>query len=220
MFNIEQQLENVSKYGIWAVYGALFGIIFAESGLLVGFFLPGDSLLFTTGFLAQKGLFGLNIYVLILGYFLAAVIGDNVGYSFGKKVGKKLFTKEDSLLFHKDNLLKAQDFYKKYGRKAIIIARFIPVVRTFAPIVAGVGDMHYPTFVVFNVIGGILWAIGIPLAGFFLGGLIPESEKYLEYIILGIVFLSLLPTVIHVYKDPHHRREIHKFVLGKLKIYR
>lgn len=214
MFSIEMILESVNIYGLWAVYTALFGIIFAESGLFIGFFLPGDSLLFTTGFLAQKGVFGLNIYILIAGYFLAAVLGDNVGYTFGKKVGKRLFNKKDSLLFHKDNLIKAQDFYKKYGKKTIILARFVPIVRTFAPIVAGMGDMHYSTFFAYNIIGGILWAIGLPLTGYFLGGLIPGSEKYLELIILGIVFLSLTPTFYHLAKDKDSRNGILKLGRG------
>lgn len=216
MFSIESILESVNMYGIWAVYTALFGIIFAESGLFIGFFLPGDSLLFTTGFLAQKGVFGLNIYVLIIGYFLAAVLGDNVGYTFGKKVGKRLFSKKESLFFHKDNLLKAEQFYKKYGKKTIILARFVPIVRTFAPIVAGMGDMHYSTFFVYNIIGAVLWAIGLPLGGYFLGGLIPGSEKYLEVIILGIVFLSLTPTFYHIAKDKDSRDGIIKLTKSAL----
>lgn len=218
--NIEHILEIISQHGIWAVYSALFGVIFAESGLLIGFFLPGDSLLFTTGFLAQKSVFGLNIYVLIVGYFFAAVAGDNVGYSFGKKFGKRLFKRKDSLFFHKDNLKKAQDFYKKYGRKTIILARFVPIVRTFAPIVAGMADMHYPTFFSFNIIGGVLWAIGLPLAGYFLGGFIPQSEQYLELIIFGIIFLSLLPTFIHLVKDSESRKGIKnviRLVVSKVK---
>lgn len=218
--NIEHILESVNHYGVYAVYAVLFGVIFAESGLLIGFFLPGDSLLFTAGFLAQKGLFGLNIWVLIVGFFAGAVLGDNVGYSFGKRVGRRLFNKQDSVLFHKNNLAKAEEFYKKHGKKTIILARFVPVVRTFAPIVAGMGDMHYATFVFYNIIGGMLWAVGLPLAGYFLGNLIPESEKYLEVIVLGIVFLSLLPTFYHILKDPNARQEIKKFIAGKLKFYK
>lgn len=210
--NIEHILESVSQFGIWAIYASLFGVIFAESGLLIGFFLPGDSLLFTTGFLAQKGIFGLNIYLLIIGYFIAAVLGDNVGYAFGKRFGKRLFNKKDSLLFHKNNLVKAQDFYEKHGKKTIILARFVPIVRTFAPIVAGIGDMHYPTFFAYNVIGGVLWAIGLPLAGYFLGGLFPQSEKYLEPIVFGIIFLSLLPTFYHLAKDKESRDGIKKMI--------
>src|SRR3989344_1202365 len=133
-------------------YIGIFAMVFAESGLLLGFFLPGDSLLFTAGFLASQNIF--NIIPLALGCFIAAVLGDQVGYATGNKFGKKLFQKENSILFHKHYLVKANEFYKKHGKKTIVIARFLPAVRTFAPIVAGVGDMHYSTFVAFNVIGG------------------------------------------------------------------
>ena len=213
--NIEYILESLSTQGLLGVYFALFGIIFAESGLFFGFFLPGDSLLFSTGFLAQKGLFGLNIYVLIIGFFLAAVLGDNVGYLFGKRFGKKLFRKEDSIFFHKDHIKRSEKFYEKYGKKTIILARFVPIVRTFAPIVAGIGNMHYPTFFTYNIIGGLLWAVGLPLAGFFLGSAIPQSEKYLELIILGIIFLSLTPTFYHILKEKEGRDGIKK-LFGKL----
>ncbi len=209
----EALVEYFSTYGIFGIYAVLFSIIFAESGLLIGFFLPGDSLLFTAGFLASKGLFGLNIYVLIPGFFIAAVVGDSVGYAFGHKVGRNLFRKKESTLFHPDHLKKAEAFYEKYGKKTIIIARFIPLVRTFAPIVAGIARMDYPTFLIYNIIGGVLWAIGLPLAGYALGGLIPGSEKLLEPVIFGIIFISLLPTVIHVWKD----KPLRDGILNKLK---
>jgi len=195
-------VELIRTIGLLGV----LGIVFAESGLLIGFFLPGDSLLFTAGFLASQGL--LNIYVLSLGSFVCAVAGDSVGYAFGHKVGKGLFRREDSLLFHKDNLLKAKAFYEKHGGKTIILARFIPIVRTFAPIVAGVGDMHYPTFLSFNIIGAALWAIGVSWSGYFLGSIIPDVDKYLFPIVLGIIFLSILPGITHVMKDPHSRKQI------------
>lgn len=208
-------IESLLQLGVLAAYFILFGIVFAESGLLIGFFLPGDSLLFTAGFLASQGLF--NIWVLVVGFFIAAVTGDSVGYWFGHKVGRRLFTKEDSLLFHKDNLMKAEKFYEKHGKKTIILARFLPVVRTFAPIVAGVGNMHYPTFFVYNVIGGILWAIGITLLGYFLGGFIPGIDKYLIPIILLIVFLSVAPTAYHVLKEPEAREGLRKMIKKALK---
>lgn len=213
----EAIIDYFSKYGIFAIYAVLFGIIFAESGLLVGFFLPGDSLLFTAGFLASKQLFGLDIFILIPGFFIAAVVGDSVGYAFGHKVGRRLFHKHESLLFHPDHLLKAEKFYETHGKKTIIIARFVPIVRTFAPIVAGIGKMNYATFLSYNIIGGVLWAIGLPLSGYILGGLIPESEKYLELIIFGIIFLSLLPTFYHVAKDPQLRNGIFQMVRNLLK---
>lgn len=188
-----------------AGYAGLFGIVFAESGLFIGFFLPGDSLLFTAGFLASQGF--LNIWILLIGTFVCAVVGDSVGYAFGRKVGPMIFKREDSLLFHKDHLQKAHKFYEKHGGKTIILARFMPIVRTFAPIVAGAGNMHYRTFLVFNVIGGFLWAIGMTLLGFFLGRVIPGVDKYLLPIIAAIIFFSILPGIIHFGKDWLRRRK-------------
>ena len=187
-------------------YVGLFGIIFAESGLLIGFFLPGDSILFTAGFLASQGIFSLPI--LLIGCFLAAVIGDSVGYAFGRRVGRRLFQREDSVLFHKKNIEKAQAFYEKHGGKAIVIARFMPVVRTFAPIVAGIGEMTYSRFVTFNLVGGLLWAVGVTLAGYFLGSLIPDVDKYLLPIIVLIVVISVAPSAIHLLKDEENREAL------------
>ena len=179
-------------------YFGLILIIFAESGLLVGAFFPGDSLLFTAGFLASQDLF--NIWFLAPLTFVAAVLGDSVGYTFGHKVGKKLFRKEESMLFHKKHLVSAQKFYEKHGGKTIIIARFMPVVRTFAPIVAGMGDMNYQRFLFFNVIGAILWAVCIPFAGYFLGNIIPGVDKYLLPIIAVIIIVSIAPSAFHIIK--------------------
>jgi membrane-associated protein len=209
-------LISLIQYGLIFAYIVLFFIIFAESGLLIGFFLPGDSLLFTAGFLASQGY--MNIYVLVIGFFLAAVIGDSVGYLFGHKVGKRLFQRENSLLFHKDNLLKAKAFYEKHGGKTIILARFIPMVRTFAPIIAGIGDMHYRTFLAYNVIGGVFWAIGITLAGYFLGRLIPNVDRYLLPIVLVIIVLSVAPTAYHILKDPDSRKQILQLIKKTLRI--
>lgn len=194
-------------------YLGIFAIIFAESGLLIGFFLPGDSLLFTAGFLASQGIF--DIHLLAVLCFLAAVIGDSVGYAFGQKVGRRLFHKHDSLLFHKDNLEKAHRFYKEHGRKTIILARFMPIIRTFAPIVAGIGDMEYKTFVSFNVIGGALWALGLTYAGYYLGRIIPDVDKYLLPIVLVIIILSVAPSAIHILKDPQNRKQILAFLRQK-----
>ena len=187
-------------------YLGIFAIVFAESGLLIGFFLPGDSLLFTAGFLASQGIFDIRILSLIC--FIGAVLGDSVGYTFGHKVGRRLFHKKDSLLFHKDNLLKAENFYEKHGKKTIVIARFMPMIRTFAPIVAGVGNMEYKTFISYNIIGGFLWGVGLTLAGYFLGSVIPNVDKYLLPIIALIIILSVAPTAIHILKDPNHRKQI------------
>jgi len=193
-----------------AGYLGIFAIIFAESGLFVGFFLPGDSLLFTAGFLASQDF--LDIRLLILIVFIGAVLGDNVGYAFGKKVGPMLFKREDSLFFHKDNLIHTQHFYEKYGKKAIILARFMPGVRTFAPIFAGVGKMDYRIFFSYNIIGGLLWGVGLPLLGYYLGSTIPGIDKYLLPIILLIIFLSVLPTAIHLLKEEESRRKIINFI--------
>ena len=191
-------------------YLGLFALIFAESGLLIGFFLPGDSVLFTAGFLASQGIFSLPI--LLVTCFIAAVLGDSVGYTFGRRVGKRLFHREDSVLFHKKNVVKAQRFYEKYGAKTIVIARFMPVVRTFAPIVAGIGDMKYQTFLTFNIIGGILWSIGLNLAGFYLGRVIPNVDKYLLPIVAVIILLSVTPGLMHLFKDRESRGDIGKLI--------
>ena len=198
-------------------YIGIFAIIFLESGIFFGFFLPGDSLLFTAGFLASQGI--LSLPILITGCFIAAILGLQVGYLFGRKVGPKLFNRTDSIFFHKSHLLKAQAFYEKHGAKTIVLARFIPIVRTFAPIVAGVGSMHYPTFIRYNLIGAALWAIGVTFAGYSLGSLIPDVDKYLLPIILLIIVLSVLPAIIHILKDPESRASIKAFIakIGKKK---
>lgn len=181
-------------------------VVFAESGLLIGFFLPGDSLLFTAGFLASQGF--LDIRFLAVLTFFAAVIGDSVGYAFGRRVGRKLFHKQDSLLFSKDNLERAELFYKEHGKKTIVLARFMPVIRTFAPIVAGIGDMEYKTFISYNVVGGFIWAVGLTMAGYFLGKTIPDVDKYLLPIILLIIFFSVAPSAYHILKEEKHRKQL------------
>jgi membrane-associated protein len=198
-FDLMELLPAIGLLGI-------FAIVFAESGLLIGFFLPGDSLLFTAGFLASQGFF--DITILAIGSFIAAVVGDSVGYAFGHRVGKRLFHRNDSIFFHKDHLERARRFYEKHGKKTIIIARFMPVVRTFAPIVAGIGDMHYPTFLTYNVIGGLMWAVGLSFAGYFLGKTIPDVDKYLLPIIACIVVISIAPSVYHILKDKKTRGEL------------
>lgn len=178
-----------------AGYAGIFGIIFAESGLLVGLFFPGDSLLFTAGFLASRGFF--NLVPLILICFFAAVLGDSFGYFFGKKTGPKIFRKEESFFFHKHHIDKAKIFYERHGGKTIILARFLPVVRTFAPILAGVGVMHYPTFLFYNVVGGALWAIGLPFLGYYLGNAILGVDRFIVPIVIFIVVLSVIPPLYH-----------------------
>lgn len=179
-------------------YVGIFAIVFAESGILIGAFLPGDSLLFTAGFLASQNF--LNIWILIPTLFIAAVLGDNVGYAFGRKVGPKIFKKKDSLLFHQDNLIKAEIFYEKHGPITVMLARWMPFIRTFAPIVAGVGKMNYKTFFFYNVLGGFIWTASLPLAGYYLGQFIPDIDKYLLPIIGAIIFISALPPIYHIVK--------------------
>lgn len=177
----------------------LFLVIFAESGLLIGFFLPGDSLLFTAGLLASQNKFGLDISLLLPGCFIAAVLGDQVGYAFGNRVGPALFRREDSRFFKRAYVEKAQSYFDQYGAKTIVLARFVPVVRTFAPIVAGVGSMRYRTFLIFNVVGGLLWAVGLTLLGYALGG-VDWVEQNFEKAILLVIFLSVVPIGVEVVK--------------------
>lgn len=184
-------------------------IIFAESGLFIGFFLPGDSLLFVTGFLTSKpsGLPHIDqpLPVVCLVLFIAAVVGDQVGYQFGKRAGPSLFNRPDSRLFRQSHVAKATEFFERHGPKTIVLARFVPIVRTFAPIVAGVTGMPYRTFTIFNIVGGALWAVGLTIAGYFLGQ-IDVIKNNLEVALPTIVALSLVPVVIEFVK---HRRQKH-----------
>ncbi len=193
----------------------LFAIVFAESGLLVGFFLPGDSLLFTAGFLASQGF--ANIWVLIAGCFAAAVLGDNVGYAFGRRVGRRIFERHESLLFNPRNLARAERFYEEFGASAVVLARWLPAIRTFAPIVAGVGLMHYPRFFLANVVGAGFWAVGMPLLGYFLGSVIPGVDRYIVPIVIVIIILSFLPPLIAGLRDPERRRMVFGFLQRDIK---
>lgn len=181
-----------------AGYMGLTVIVFAESGLFFGFFLPGDSLLFTAGILAAGGLLHPLLLVPLLA--IAAIVGDSTGYWFGKKIGPAIFTKEDGLLFRKDHVIRTHRFFETYGPKAIVLARFVPIVRTFTPILAGVGLMRYRLFLAYNIIGGLLWTTGLILGGYFLGRLIPDIDRYLLPIVLLIIVLSFLPIVIEYVK--------------------
>ncbi len=179
-------------------YLGIFTVIFAESGFLLGIFLPGDSLLFTAGLLASHGYF--NILFLLILAITGAILGDNFGYYCGKKFGRKIFTKEHSILFNKKYVNKTAEFYNRHGKKAIILARFLPIIRTIAPIFAGVGDMHYKTFVSYNIIGGFLWAGTFLLASYWLGGIFPKAQDYLTLILLGIIAFSVIPVVIEFFR--------------------
>lgn len=182
-----------------AGYAGLFGVVFAETGLFLGFFLPGDSLLFVAGFLASQGF--LNVWFLMGILFTAAVTGNITGYAFGYKVGPALFKKEDSLLFKKAHVVRAQTFYDRYGGKVIMLARFIPVVRTFAPILAGVAKMDKITFLLYNIAGASVWTFGLIFLGYWLGNSIPNVDRYLLPIVGVIIIVSILPGLIHYWKE-------------------
>jgi membrane-associated protein len=220
--------ELIADYGVTAVYCILFAIIFAESGLFFGFFLPGDSLLLTAGMFAFKGVevdgeeLKLSLFVLMPLLFVAAVLGDNVGYWFGRKVGPPLFRRPQSILFRPKNLQAAKAFYDKHGGKTITIARFVPFIRTFVPIVAGAVGMEWRRFTIFNLFGGLLWAIGLTLVGYALGWLggellSPEEfERYFLVLVFAVIIVSMMPAFIHLWRTERH--EI--FALIKTKILR
>jgi membrane-associated protein len=196
--------DLLDSFGPWATIG-LFLIIFAETGLLFGFFLPGDSLLFTAGILASQG--NLNIAVIALGCFLAAVVGDQVGYTIGHRAGPPLFRRPDSRIFKQRYVDRTKEFFDKHGPKTILLARFVPIVRTFAPVLAGVGEMNRRTFTTYNVVGGFIWGVGVTVAGYILGEAIgSDIDKYLLPIIALIVVLSILPPLIEMLRERRRNR--------------
>lgn len=205
-------VDYIIGFGILAI---IF-VIFAESGLLIGFFLPGDSLLFTAGAFYATGLLPgnlpVNIHLFVLFLFIAAVAGDSVGYWFGRKTGPKIFNKPDARLFRKSHVKKAQDFYDHHGGKTIIIARFVPIVRTFAPIVAGVGKMEYKKFFIYNIVGGFLWTVGITYLGYFAGHALIAAGIDIDHVILPIaaliILISVAPPAIHILKKKETREAL------------
>ena len=189
----------------WGGYTVLFAIVFAETGLLIGFFLPGDSLLVTAGLMAGQGY--LNIAWLMASLSLAAIVGDAVGYIIGFKAGPLIFNREQSFLFRRNHLLKTKAFYEKHGGKTIVLARFVPILRTFAPVVAGVGQMRYLRFLSYNVFGGLGWVLSMCAAGFFMGK-IPGVDKYLHVILASIIFVSFLPMLVELAKARLRRKRV------------
>jgi membrane-associated protein len=200
-FDLAQIIQTVGYIG-------LFAIVFAESGLFFGFFLPGDSLLLTAGLLASQG--KLDIAILLVVLTVAAILGDNVGYWFGKKTGSRIFSRDESLLFRRKNLLAAQAFYQRHGGKTIMLARFMPFIRTFAPIVAGAVEMPFRRFFTFNLVGALLWAVGVTLAGYYLGQTIPDIDRYFLVVVGAVILVSALPAALHLAKEygPSVRRLI------------
>lgn len=184
----------------WAGYVGLTAIIFVETGLFFGFFLPGDSLLVTAGLLASQG-FGLDVYVLGALLNIAAILGDNTNYWIGRYMGPRVFTREESLFFRRRHVERAHDFYERNGAKTIVLARFMPIIRTFAPLVAGVARMSYRTFLTYSVLGGTLWIWSMLFIGYFLGRYIPGVEKHVEIVILVVIFISILPGIISWWRE-------------------
>ncbi len=197
MPNLESLVESIGLIGVTA-------IIFAENGLLIGFFLPGDSLLFTAGIFAARGHF--NPWLLIAVLFIAATAGVSTGYAFGRRWGRKLFDRPNSRFFKQEYLHRAETFYEKYGAKTIVLARFIPIIRTFAPIVAGIGNMRYSTFLAYNLVGGAVWVGVLVSAGYWLGGKISNIDRYLLPIVAIIIILSIMPGIFEMLKTPERRR--------------
>ena len=191
---------------------AIAAVIFSETGLMIGFFLPGDSLLFTAGAIAAHAEFSIVTLNVVLS--LAAIVGDTVGYWIGRRAGPALFKRPKSFLFNPDHLRRAHDFYEQYGGKTIVLARFIPIIRTFAPVVAGMGRMDYRRFVFFNVFGGVGWVLSMTLAGYFLGRL-PFVARHFEAFVIGIIVLSILPGVFAVWRERRRARASGRPALSK-----
>lgn len=205
-FLIDYLLNLLGGY----VYFGLFFIIFAETGLAVGFFLPGDSLLVVSGLFAAAG--KLNVALVLLAFFLGSAIGDSTGYWTGRFMGKTLFNRENSRIFKPSRVRKANEFFEKYGPKTVILARFVPIVRTFAPLVVGATEMPYAKFLTFSLIGGLLWICSMVLAGYYLGGLVERAlgiklEDHIEKVVIVVVALSLLPPVIEVLRSKFGKKK-------------
>ncbi len=190
--------ESIIRYG--GLYMLLF-VVFAETGLFFGFFLPGDSLIFTAGLLCATGIILVPIVSLIIYLILAAVAGNMVGFIFGKKVGVLLFKRKSGILFKQQHLITARDFYNKHGGKAIILSRFLPIVRTFAPIIAGIVELDFRKFFIYNLIGAVAWISSLSFGGYFLGKYVPESKVYLKYIVIFLIIITSIPFLINSHKE-------------------
>jgi len=199
MLDLIHRLYQFDDLIRWGGHYVLTAIIFSETGIMAGFFLPGDSLLVTAGLFAAAG--ALNLPRLLVELSLAAILGDSLSYTIGHVIGPRIFSKEHSIFFHKAHLLRAHRFYEKYGAKTIVIARFVPIIRTFAPVVAGVGEMTYKRFIVYNIAGGIGWVFSMILVGYYLGRSIPHIDQHVHKIILIVIFLSILPAIIEIWKE-------------------
>ena len=194
-------IELIKAIGVLGIAA----IVFAESGLLIGFFLPGDTLLFSAGFLAHEGALGINIHLLVAILFVAAVTGDSIGYTFGRRVGRRLFERPNSTFFHQSNLRRAEDFYERMGALTIVVARFVPIVRTFAPVVAGIAKMKYSTFLTYNVVGGLLWTAGITYLGYYGTSILKQWGVDVHALIVPVAILAVGLTIAsplwHVWRE-------------------
>ncbi len=202
MLALLPQLPTLEEIVIWGGYAGMFFIVFAETGLLIGFFLPGDSMLVTAGLLIASGKVPLDFPFLCVLLCIAAVTGDATGYWIGLRTGHALYNRPQSRFFRRDHLIKTKAFYEKYGGITIVLARFMPFARTFAPVVAGVGEMKYRRFALFNITGGVGWVLSMLMIGYYLGRAIPGIERHIEYIIAAVIFISILP---FIFKYVQHR---------------
>src|SRR6266550_6371839 len=198
------RLNNLPELVHWAGLIGLTAIIFSETGLLVGVFLPGDSLLVTAGLLSARGY--LNVYTLVPALMAAAICGNSLGYFIGHTTGPRIFNRENSLFFNKKHAIRAHEFYEKHGRKTIVLAQFMPVIRTFAPVVAGVGGMRFRHFITFNIIGAFIWIWSMLGIGYFLGSYIPGIDQHIEIVVVIVIFLSILPAIIGRYRAKRAKR--------------
>ncbi len=204
ILDLFHRLHNLTELVQWAGIFGLAAIIFSETGLLVGVFLPGDSLLVTAGLLAARGY--LDVYALAPLLTVAAICGNSVGYFIGRATGPRIFNRENSLFFNKKHAIRAHEFYAKYGRKTIVLAQFMPIIRTFAPVVAGVGGMKFTQFITFNIIGAVIWIWSMVGIGYFLGSYIPGIDQHIEIVIAIVIFISLLPGLISGYRARRAKR--------------
>lgn len=211
---MEFLLNLITKFGPYAV----LAVIYAESGLLIGFFFPGDSLLFTAGFLVQQGYFDINIHLFVFLLWIAAILGESTGYVFGRKIGRRLFERENTRLFKKERLIAAENFYKKYGSLTIALAVFVPIIRTFAPIVAGVSKMPYRLFIPFNLLGTFVWTFGFTYLGYYAGEALHRAGINIEVAALIIIFISISPMIYHALKEPENRTRLVEATRRQIKV--
>jgi membrane-associated protein len=204
IIDLFHRLSNLPELVQWAGLFGLAGIIFSETGLLIGVFLPGDSLLVTAGLLAARGY--LNVYALAPVLTLAAICGNSLGYFIGRASGPRMFNRENSLFFNKKHAIRAHEFYEKYGRKTIVLAQFMPVIRTFSPVIAGVGGMKFRQFMTFNIIGAFVWIWSMLSIGYFLGNYIPGIDQHIEIVVVIVVFISILPGLVGGYRAKRAKR--------------